>query len=143
MGPGRLEPTAARPEKLVNLIFVVTAFSNGWLRESHVADVLWSRRGSTRAFGLGFEPHSEVGLRHGRGCTADRDRLVEIDPDTLRVGGVDLYWDGGTALQGGCHHGINGLLKCHVVGLAARDLHPQSDPPHGLLVADLANLFHR
>jgi hypothetical protein len=29
-------------EKRVNLVFVVTAFSDWWLRESHVVDLLWS-----------------------------------------------------------------------------------------------------
>jgi hypothetical protein len=29
-------------EQRVNLVFVVTAFPDGWLRESHVVDLLWS-----------------------------------------------------------------------------------------------------
>lgn len=30
-------------KKRVNLVLVITAFSSGWLRESHVADILWGK----------------------------------------------------------------------------------------------------
>jgi hypothetical protein len=39
-------------DKRVDLVFVVTAFSTGWLRESHVSDLLWSNDGTFGWFGV-------------------------------------------------------------------------------------------
>jgi hypothetical protein len=71
-----------------------------------------------------------------------RDWLIEFDPNLLRVGGINLYWDGRAGLYAGHMDMIYVPLNCDVVGLVARDYHPKSNPDRELMLA-AAYLFHR
>ena len=50
-------------KKLVNLACVIAAFSTGWLTESHIADILWSKSASRRI---------------SQGCLNDVEKRVKL-----------------------------------------------------------------
>jgi hypothetical protein len=65
-----------------------------------------------------------------------RDRLAEIDRNLLRAGFVNPYRESRARLHAGHMDVLNLPVNCQVVGLAARDFHPQSDPEEdGVLAA--------
>ena len=66
------------------------------------------------------------------------ERLVEVDPDLLRVGRINLYRDSCTRLHSSHVDKVNPALNCHVVRLAARDLHPKPN-----LEGEIASFLRR
>jgi hypothetical protein len=73
-------------------------------------------------------------------------RLAAVDPDILRVGGTKRCRDSRAGLHEGNMESSNRPLNRHVVRLAARDLHPQSDPEGDIfapLAARACGFFYR
>jgi hypothetical protein len=68
--------------------------------------------------------------RSAHRTVALRDRPGEIDPNPLRVGGINLDRDSHAGLYAGERLRGQILPSCCVVRFAARNFHPQSDPAH-------------
>jgi hypothetical protein len=70
------------------------------------------------------------------------DRLTEIDPNNLWVGSVYLNRQGRAGLHTGHMDDFYTPLNGHVVGMVARDFHPEANPGRKRSLVT-ARLFHR
>lgn len=72
-----------------------------------------------------------------------RDWLTEFDPGILRVGGINLYRDNCAGLHAGHMDDVYEPINCYVVGLVARNFHPESNPKRVRRPLGPRNSFHR